>query len=93
MGKENIPGRIEAAPLTTREELIEATLGPGQPKAMEWVDLADAGPYVDETTVPIYSSPDGSTPIYVESETARQWIDKRLSGLPRIGDSRPEVDP
>jgi hypothetical protein len=82
-GSDYLSRRIEEAPLTTREELIEAVFGEDSrraeaevlaamptwkrfftrisnsmfgpyDRAEEWIDLADAGPFVDETTVPLY---------------------------------------
>ena len=95
--------RIELAPFTSREELIDAVFGPDQdkddpstskiaaetvPRAEEWIDLADAGPYVDESTVPLYSPNGdglGGKESYGGSEQATKWINDRFGDLPRIG--------
>ena len=83
--------RIESAPLTTREELLEAVfgepdtaLGGTTPKAMEWVDLADAGPYVDELSVPVFTTDEG-VEIWGDPIATAEWVSSQLSGLPRVG--------
>lgn len=91
--------RIGAAPRASREELLEAVFGEDEvksrtvlngllhgtaPPAAEWIDLADAGPYVDETEMPLYSpNGDGSggERSYDDEETD-EWM---RSELERIG--------
>jgi hypothetical protein len=102
--RKDVDARIEAAPLTSREDLIDAVFGPDQDdeasvpreivaktvlRAEEWIDLADAGPYVDETTVPLYT-PNGDGPAGAQqtdggSQRAAEWLTARLSNLDRIG--------
>jgi hypothetical protein len=57
-GLGDLSRRIDEAPSTTREDLVERVFGPDSPRAMEWVDLQDAGTYVDEMSVPIYQDGD-----------------------------------
>jgi hypothetical protein len=101
--KENVGARIEDAPNISREDLLDVLFSPVAandangaikppagvvPRAEEWIDLADAGPYVDETTVPAFSpNGDGSggEETYGDPEAAARWIASRLSGLPRVG--------
>jgi len=91
--------RIETAPNTSREHLLGVVFGPDEsdvkgitkepvPRAEEWIDLADAGPYIDETTVPIFSpNGDGSggEETYGDPVAAARWIAEKLAGLPRVG--------
>jgi hypothetical protein len=114
-GKEaDIGSRIEDAPNISREDLLDVLFSPVAandasgankppsglvPRAEEWIDLADAGPYVDETTVPAFSpNGDGSggEETYGDPEAAARWIASRLSGLPRVGGTgaseRPSAD-
>lgn len=101
-GKEagkDIAARIEAVPLMTREEMLQTVFGADEarlgapikdniPRAMEWVDLLDGGPYVDEMSVPLLS-PNGDEGFgketYGDPTRAASWMDKLLEGLPTVG--------
>jgi hypothetical protein len=90
--------RIEEAPLTSSEELLDSIsqadhdvgdsdgtpLKDTVPAAAEWIELADAGPYIDETTVPLYR-PNGDGAggeVVFANERSDQWI---AGYLARIG--------
>jgi hypothetical protein len=96
----DVDARIEATPKISREDLLDAVFGvteqgdmgellePLVPRAEEWIDLADAGPYVDEMTVPLFSpNGDGSggEETYGDPAIAAEWMAARLSKLPRVG--------
>lgn len=92
--------RIAEAPRATREELLKAVLGEDEvksqtvlngllhgtaPPAAEWIDLADAGPYVDETKMPLFS-PNGDGSGGVESfdnDDTRTWMQQALDKIAR----------
>jgi hypothetical protein len=95
----DVDARIEAAPLTSREELTEIVfseptgddlaVSESIPRAEEWVDLAEAGPFVDETTVPAATrsgNGNGSRDIYGGPLIEAAWVVSRLAKLPGIGD-------
>lgn len=95
----DVNARIENVPDISREELLDAVFGAGEasdakepppyiPRAEEWVDLADAGPFVDETTVPVFSpngDGTGGEETYGDPAAVAKWVEGRLSQLPRVG--------
>ena len=99
----NRAARIESAPETSREHLLGVVFGSDEhdddgvtkntlPRAEEWIDLADAGPYIDETTVPIFSpNGDGSGGVetYGDPVATAKWVAAQLNGLPRVGGDSP----
>jgi hypothetical protein len=90
--------RIDDAPRTSREDLLRAVLGEDKvskqtvlngllygtaPPAAEWIDLADAGPYVDETKMPLYTpNGDGSGGAKSFGNAATtQWMDDAFARI------------
>ena len=105
--------RIGDAPRATREDLLGAVLGEKElkertvlngllhgtaPPAAEWIDLADAGPYIDETEMPLFS-PNGDGTGGRESygdEFTAAWMDRSLQRIgagSRVEAKDPAADP
>lgn len=97
--RKDVDARIEAAPVTPREELVEIVFAEPEaddpavskpvPRAEEWVDLAEAGPFVDETTVPAISGSgngNGRREIFGGPLIAAPWVVSRLSRLGGVGE-------
>ena len=60
-------------------------LAPGTvPPAAEWIDLADAGGYLDETKMPLFTpNGDGSGGTQSsDNEDTRTWMRESLNGSP-----------
>jgi hypothetical protein len=59
------------------------------PRAEEWIDLADAGPFIDETTLPEIGhngNGHGHEAPARQALIAAEWVVARLSGLPGVGE-------
>jgi hypothetical protein len=78
-----ISHRIEEVPQTTREHLIAVSLGPDEPRAMEWIEGPESGLYVDDAGLPLFE--DDKHNIYSDSTLTNEWIRQQLDGLPTVG--------